>query len=712
MKFSSVKRSLLSAASGLFVLGAIAGSSAMAQGRATLNYEGADLAAVTRDVSLRTGRIFVTDPRLSGQVNIVSPPDLSLSPDEVWQVFLATLQVNGFSAVPIGDREYKIIPSQQAIREGGGGNSGALSSTVTQVIPLRYVTAASAASNLRGLVGETGIVTPIVESNALIVVDTPANVNRLVSLVKDVDIDDSIVRTIALQNASASELSNTLLEIINAQPGDGRRPSQVSVVAVDTSNSVIIRGPAAEVNRLAPIVQELDREGAGRIALDTVYLNHADAEEIVPIIQELIDTSFGGENGGTIGGIRPSIGFHKATNALVINAPPEVQRVIRSIVSRLDIRRPQVQIEAVVVEISNNTAREIGVQYVSGGENIPISAASFTGTSPNIVSAAGAAYFLGPGSQGRSRTVVVRDTDGNPVIRDDGSVATVREDAVFDSNDPSNAVAGQLVEAAVSELLNFNGFLLGGATRNSDGSVFGVILSAIQSDGQSNVLSVPSVTLLDNETAMLQVGQEIPVVTGQSTGSDLQNTFRTVERKDVGNILEVTPQINDGNTVQLKLRLEVSSIGAFTSLTDDIITNKSTIETVALAEDGQTLVVGGLIDKDRRDTASKVPIMGDIPILGNLFKGQTRSNEDSTLMIFIRPTILRDGAAADQVTARKYDYVRQQQEGYRRGSSSGLDDLMQNYLGPGNYVIPQPASPAHIPVPVDTLPTEEAGGAQ
>ncbi len=704
-----VRQFLFTAASGALALGMVGGLPAMAQGGggATLNYEGADLAAVTRDVSLRTGRIFVTDPRLSGRVNIVSPPDLSLSPDEVWQVFLATLQVNGFSAVPIGDREYKIVPSQQAIREGGNGQSRTLTSTVTRVMPMRFVTAASAASNLRGLVGETGLVTPIVESNAIIVVDTPSNVERIASLVKQIDVDDSIVRTLPLENASASELSNTLLEIIGAQPGDGRRPSQVSVVAVDASNSIIIRGPAAEVNRFTPIVRELDREGAGRVALDTIYLNHADAEEIVPILQELIETSFGGENGGTIGGIKPSIGLHKPTNALIINAPPEVQRVIRSIVARLDIRRPQVQIEAVVVEISNNTAKELGVQYISGGDNIPVSAASFTGTSPNIVSAAGAAYFLGPGAEGSTRTSFLRDAQGDFVTDDNDNPITVTEE-VFDSNDPSNAIAGQLVEAAVSELLSFNGFLIGAANQNSNGDVFGVVLSAIQSDGQSNVLSVPSVTLLDNETAMLQVGQEIPIVTGQATGADFQNTFRTVERKDVGNILEVTPQINEGNTVQLKLRLEVSSIGAFTSLTDDIITNKSTIETVALAEDGQTLVIGGLIDQDRRDTETKVPLVGDIPLLGNLFKGQTRSNEENTLMIFIRPTILRDGFAADQVTARKYDYVRQQQEEYRRGTSQALDDVMQNYLGPGNYVIPEalPTAPA---APVQGTPAEGAG---
>lgn len=658
------------------------------RGGATLNYEGADLAAVTRDISLRTGRIFVTDPRLSGKVNIVSPPDLSLSPDEVWQVFLATLQVNGFSAVPIGDREYKIVPSQQAVREGGGAPGGA-SSTVTRVIPLRHVGVMTAASNLRGLVGETGLVTPIAESNAMVVVDTPANVARIVDLVRQIDVDNSVVRTVPLVNAAASDVANTLLEIITRQPSEGRGAGQVNVVAVDASNTIILRGNPGEVNRLLPLVKELDQKGAGRMALDTIYLNHADAEEIVPLLQQLIDNSFGGADGvAPVGGFKPSVGFHKGTNALIINGSPEVQRTMRSIVGRLDIRRPQVLIEAVVVEISNTTARELGVQYLTGGEGVPLTASGFTNTTPNLVSAAGAAYFLSEDDDNDSRTTVTIGTDGT---------RTEVTEPVDSTAGTLDGIADQLVEAAVGDLLGLNGFMIGAGGQTSDGSVYGALLSAIQSDGQSNVLSVPSITLLDNETALLQVGQEIPIVTGQASGADFQNSFRTVERKDVGNILEVTPQINKGNTVQLKIRLEVSSIGAFTSLTEDIITNKSTIETVALAEDGQTLVLGGLIDQDRRDTESKVPLLGDIPLLGNLFKGQTSSNEESTLMVFIRPTILRDAYSADSITARKYDYVRQQQRQDGRKNDRVLDDVLKNYLGPGDYFIPGAAQQGGAP---------------
>lgn len=662
----------------------VCGASALAQDRgATLNYEGADLAAVARDVALRTGRIFVIDPRLTGRVNIVSPPNVSLSPDAVWEVFLATLQVNGFAVVPIGDREYKIVPTQQAMRDGATLGSGAGGSTVTRVVPLRFVDSRGAAANLRGLLGENGLVTPITESNSLIIVDTAANVTRLMSVIGRIDIDESVVRTIALENAAAGDLADTVLEIVNAQVVDGQRVAGVSVVPVASSNTLVLRGKANEIDRLLPIIRELDSKGTSKVALDTIYLDHSDAEQIVPILQQLIDSSFGvtagadGAAASAVGG-RPSIGFHKPTNSLIINAPPETQRVIRSIVSRLDVRRPQVLIEAVVVEITNNTARELGVQYVSGGGNIPISAASFSSVSPNILSAAGAAFFLGDGGQVDTRTVTTV-VDGNVVVT---------EEPIFDQNDPTTAISGRIVEAAIGELLSYNGFLIGAGGELGDGSVYSVLLSAIQSDSDSNVLNVPSVVLLDNETATLQVGQEIPIVTGEAVGSDFQGGFRQIERKDVGNILEVTPQINDGNTVQLKIKIEISSIGAFTALTNDIITNKALVETVALAEDGQTLVIGGLIDNDRRETQSKVPVLGDIPLLGNLFKGQNRSEEETVLMVFIRPTILRDGFSADNVTARKYDYVRQIQAKRSKGQDQRLDNVLENYLGAGQYFVP------------------------
>ncbi|ADM09771.1 general secretion pathway protein D [Parvularcula bermudensis HTCC2503] len=670
------------------------------QGAYQLNYEGADLAQVAQDVAFQTGRVFVIDPRVSGRVNIVSPPGSALSSDEVWAVFLATLQVNGFAAVPIGEREYKIIPANQASRDGAAAGSAAVGTTVTRVVPLQFVPAGTAAANLRALAGENSLVTPIVESNSLIIVDTPNNVSRLLSVVDRIDVDKSVVRSIPLDNAAASEVAATLSEIVNRPGGQGSRQSSVSIVAVDASNSVVLRGEPEEISRLVPIIRELDSPSRSQVALDTIYLNHANGAQIVPLIQALLNepitvavsgeddegrvttTQSGRQNSGPRAS---SIAFHAPTNSLVIKAPPETQRLIRGIVSRLDIRRPQVLIEAVIVEIADTTARELGVQYVSGGAGLPLSAASFSSTRPNVVSAAGAALFLNEQDDNDNVTTITTTSANGDV--------TVTEGQSYDANDPDLAIAGQLVEAAVQELLNFNGFLFGAGGETGDGGVYGVLLSALQSDSQSNVLQVPSIVLLDNEEGTIQVGQEVPVVTGEAVGSDFQGGFRQIERKNIGNILQVKPQITAGNTVQLKLNLEVSSLGAFAPDAQGPITNESILDLTVSAEDGQTLVLGGLVDKDRRQTESKVPVLGDIPLLGNLFKGQAQSDQESTLMIFIRPTILRDAQAADSVTARKYDYVRQQQmRRLREGQRPLLDTVVQDYIGPGaDYVPSQPA---------------------
>ncbi|WP_370337735.1 type II secretion system secretin GspD [Parvularcula marina] len=660
-------------------------------GGSQLNYEGADLAAFARDVAFRTNRAFVIDPRLSGRVNIISPPGLTLSEDEVWEVFLATLQVNGYAAVPIGEREYRIVPSGQAIRDGSNANQPAGGgSTVTRVVRLRNVAAATAAANLRGIAGETGLVTPITESNSLIIVDNASNMARLLSVVDSIDVDDSIVRTVQIKNAAANQVAATLQSMLSRNNAAGQ-PAGVSVVAVDANNTVLLRGDAASVNRLLPVIEQLDTATLSDVTLDTIYLNHADAEEIVPIIQQLLNerpTAQGGEGAAP----RPatamgsSVAFHKGTNALIVNGSPETQRMVRSIVNRLDIRRPQVLIEAVVVSVSDNTARELGVQYVSGGGDIPLSAASFGATSPNVISAAGAALFLADNQAGETQTTT-------QVI--DGVVVTT-EETVYDQNDPSIAIAGQLVEAAVSELLSFDGFLIGAGGDDGKGGVYGVLLSAIQSDSQSNILQVPSTVLLDNEEGLLSVGQEIPIITGEAIGSDFQGGFRQIERKDVGTILKVTPQINAGNSVRLEISLEISSL-AFSTIGAGPVTNESLIETVALAEDGQTLVIGGLVDSNRRDAESKVPLLGDIPIMGNLFKGQNRQEEKSTLMVFIRPTILRDGLDSDSVTARKYDYVRQQQLRKSKDGRARIDDVMETYLGHMDGYSPRPQGDEDAP---------------
>ena len=655
---------------------------ATAQQGTSINYEEADLRAVADDIATRTGRTFVIDPTLAGSVTIISPPDANLDPETVWRVFQATLRLNGFTAVPIGDREYTIVRSQQALREAGNEVGGIGPNAVTRVVPLRFISAADAANAVRGVVADTGLVVPLPESNTLIVADSGDNVERVVGLLAELDVDDSVVRSVALQNAPASEVAGTLREIADAQGAEGRRGT-LSIVPVPATNRVVLRGSPQEVQRLLPIVRELDTSTGGQAGLDTIYLNHADAEEMVTLLQSVLGEQLEGAQEGPpvqrSSGPRTSIGFDAGTNAIVVNAPPDTQRLVRQVVARLDIRRPQVLIEAIVVELSDSTARELGVQYLSGGDNVPITAASFSGTNnaPPLLAAAGAAYFLGPGSDsitGGSVTV----TDGGTVIRDNSTV-----------NPALQTVAGQLVEAAVGQLLGYNGFLAGFADVQDDGSVYGVLLNAIQSDATSNILDTPHVTVLDNEAARLQIGQNVPITTGRASGDDFRGgVFTNVEREDIGTILEVTPTINDGNTVQLEISLELSSIGAFAGPNQDIILNKRQVNTKAVAEDGQTLVLGGLIGTSLSNSESKVPLLGDIPVLGNLFKGQNRQRTERTLMVFIRPTIIRDELDAAAVTARKYDYAEQRQrraDRLRRNEPSRLQMLEEEVLGTGSY---------------------------
>jgi general secretion pathway protein D len=615
----------------------------------SLNFEEADIREVINLVSLRTGRSFVVDPRIAGRVTIIAPADSELTAQETWQMFLATLQVNGYAAIAIGDNEYKIIPVEFAARQSAK-NTGQGSEIITRIVRLDYVDARSAQNTLQGIASVNAVISPVVESNSLIIVDTAANVSRILGIIDRIDRDNSVVRSIALQNAVAEDVANTLREVVGGGQGEGQRASPLMIVPVEASNSIILRGGKREVERLLPVIESLDQAGASPRDLSVIYLNHAEAEDIVPLLKDVITD--GTSNDSTRR--KPSIGFHEPTNALIINADPETQRIIQRVVTQLDIRQPQVLIEAIIVDMSETTARDLGLQYLMGGSGsgaVPFAGSSFDGTSPNIYSAAASAYLLGTGTP----------------ISDD------------------------IVANSISSLLQTRGGLFGIGGRDSQGNVYGAILNALQSDTDSNVLSTPSVVTLDNKPARLSKGQEIPVTVGEAVGDNLTNAFRTVERLEVGIILEVTPQINEGNAVLLEISGEISSIsGALTGANGDFVTNKTTISTMTLAEDGEILVLGGLIDSDQQLNESKVPFLGDIPLAGGLFRSSSRSSRRSTLIIFIRPTIIRNADTARSVTARKYEYVRQRQQEFRLRDKPEIDAIINEYLGKEPEGVPSP----------------------
>ncbi len=637
------------------------------------NYEGADIRDFIRTVSVLTNYNFVIDPRLAdNKVTIIAPPDAELSSVEIWELFLATMQVNDYAVLPITEGQYRIVPIDSSTRQPGVNAANAAGGEiVTRIVRLNLVDARTAATTLKGIVGERGVVAPVLESNSVIIVDTAANVSRLLGVIDRIDADTSVVRTIKLQNAVAAEVATVLRELGINGAGEGPRPGGTSIVAIEGRNTLIIRGNPSEVNKLLPVIADLDSIGAAQVDLAVIRLNHADAEEIAPLLTEMLDKSYGEEPGKR----KPSIVFHAQTNALIVNADPDTQRIIASVIRQLDIRRSQVLIEAIVVNISDNVARDLGLQYVIAGENIPFTSQNFSNTQPNVLAGLGAAFFADERFGQQTTTVAAAD----------GTITTTSTDGNF--------IPGteDLISAAVGSFLGLDGFAFGGGGKGADGTLFAAILTAIEADTDSNILSTPFTVTLDNEAARLQVGQEIPITTGEQVGADFSNTFRTVERQEVGVILEVTPQISEDNTIRLEITQEVSSInGALTSVNQDFATNKASVTTTAVADNGAILVLGGLIDDNRQLTERKVPFLGDIPIAGNLFKSSSRSTTKSTLMIFIKPTILRDKATAEAVTARKYDYARQQQLLKSKNERPSIDLLVEEYLGMDPDRLPSP----------------------
>lgn len=621
---------------------------------AALNLEDADIREVVDEIALRTGRKFVVDPRVQGRVTIKSGPEAPLCPDEAWGLFQAALRVIGFAATPISGDDYKIVPVQEGARAAGPIGDGESGDIITTIHRLRYVDAREAAATLAQIVGERGVVTPVRSSNAVILVDISENIARLEEVLRRIDRDTSVYRTFSLNHASAAEVARVLSDLTKELSDDAGGPTRVSVVPIAASNSVLIRAEPAIIDRLAGVIAELDRIGETKSDLSVIFLNHSDAEEMATLLQEVANAETAPEPGapGKAGPAshRATITFHKPTNSIIISGDANIQQTLKKIVAQLDVRRPQVLVEAIIVEISDSTARDLGIQYfISGseGSRVPFSTTNFSSARPNILAAAGA--------------------------------------AILDKRDDNSAIgnaADTVANAALTSLLGVNGFALGGAGKTADGTLFGAILTAIKQDNTSNVLSTPSVVTLDNELATLSVGQEIPITTGEAVGDNFSNAFRTVSREQVGVILEVTPQINEGGTVTLKIRQETSSVDSqIIATSTDLITNKREISTTALVDDGDILIIGGLIDEQTTDHEDKIPLLGDIPVAGKLFKSSGRSKDRRNLMVFIRPTILRDRDTAASATRRKMDYIQAQEVLSSGGPRSDLERLIEQATG-------------------------------
>ncbi len=670
-----------------------------------VNFREADIRAFIEDAARVTGRTFIVDPAVQGKVSVVTQRPLSRS--EYFELFLSTLRANGLVAVPIGGGAFRIQPvAGAAATVSPGGSRGSPNAFVTEIFRLRNVDGASVVDTLRPLVSRDGSITA--SRGSIVVVDFADNIARIRQVLANIDRDTSTTRIVSLDNAGAREIAASLNALMEGAGGEGGRA--VTVVPVDSSNSIALRGDAATVARLAAMAEELDARAASGTEIRVVFLEHADAAQLLPVLQTLlgqpvtpapdsVGLSEPASTTTTMTSDRPTtrrtpapqvtqaappsstgifgprgavVTRFEGANAIVIAAPTDVQRTLGEVIRQLDTRREQVLVEAIIVEISDQAAKRLGVQLLLAGlegSNIPFAVTNYSNASPNILTVAGAVAA----ERLRTTTTTVN-----------GQVVTTSQ---------SSPVADALQEAAVSSVLGATGGLAGLAIRSGN-EIFGAIVNAVKSDTESNILSTPSIMTLDNQEARILVGQEIPVTTGEALSQNFDNQFRTVQRQNVGITLEVRPQINAGGAIKLILRQEVSSIaGPVARNSTDLILNKREIETTITVDDGEIVGIGGLLDDNERRTLERIPVLGDIPLIGNLFRSRGRSRGRTNLMVFIRPTILRSAEDARAMSARRYGYARGQQLLSNPNREPTLDELVRDYLGtvpPGVPVEPQP----------------------
>ncbi len=612
--------------------------------RHVLSLNDVEITALIDDVSIITGYTFILHPDVR-RVKVTVMSQAPMTTNEVFQVFLSTLRIHGFAAIPAGRGVYRIVPEQAAIGEAGVNNSGP-NAFITEVFKLDNFSAIEAAQMVKPLVDAQGQVVANARSNTLVLVDYASNMPRLREIVDGLDENDRTkVETIELRNVPAREIEAILSDLLSNR--DDNPANRFEVSASSSSNAIVVRGDEATVARAIRVAQELDKTDPVRDSLRVIELKNSNAEDIVPILERLAETMAEQSAPGDTQVPGATIAHHQPTNSLVISASPDTILAMERVVEALDKRRAQVLVEAIIVEISDETARDLGVQFLlsgTGESTVPFMSTNFSRSAPNLLGLAGA----------------------------------VADPEVFGGTNP-------FTDSAVSSLLALDGGSFGIGGRDGD-TLFGAILTAIETDERSKVLSKPFNMTLDNGTSELLIGQQIPVTTGETLSSDNSNPFRTVTRQDVGIKLNVTPRISADDTIHLEIFQEVSSISTdLSSGTDDFVTNLRQITTNVLADNGEIIVIGGLIEQSDETVNAKVPVAGDIPVVGNLFKSERKSYDRTNLMVFIRPTIVRTEEDARAVTARNYRYIRAEELLSREGPDgetiSELDAFIGEFLG-------------------------------
>ena len=572
----------------------------------TLNFTEADIRTIIEAVSKYTGLNFIVDPRVKGKVTIISQKPMNA--DQVYQVFQSVLKVHGFAAIP-GKDVIKIVPDvnakQDAIDTITDLSDLDSDELVTQIIEVKHVNASQLVPILRPLVPQRGHLAAVPLSNVIIISDSANNIQRLAQIIKRIDTaTGDEIEIIPLQHASATELVRILGQLGSADPKSTTGPK---VVADDRTNSLLISGEKSARLNVKALILHLDTPLEFGGNTHVVYLRNAVAKDLVPVLTGVSQSVAKGKKGAPAGGASGDIVIQadENTNALVINAPPDVFRSLKGVIAQLDVRRAQVLVEAVIAEVSQEAQRELGVQWAVDGRD------------------------------GGNAVGLVNFSLGTPIT------------AYANLDSPPNPIGFNV---------GFGDFT--GATR------IAALISALAGDSQSNILATPTLVTLDNEEAEIVVGQNVPFVTGSYSntggGTTPTNPFNTIQREDVGLTLKIKPQINEGDAIRIDVSQEVSSI-APSSAASDIITNKRAIKTNVLVDDGQIVVLGGLIQDDLVEAEQKVPGLGDIPLLGWLFRYQRTTKVKTNLMVFLHPTIIKDAKTMLSLTGEKYNFLRTKQ---------------------------------------------------
>lgn len=611
-----------------------------------LNFQEMDIKALINVISEVTKKTFVVDPRVKGKVTVVS--NEPMDSQQVYEVFLSILSVHGFTAIPNG-AIIKIIPENLAKSQ----NTPVLSThetikgnaLITQVVQIKHVSAPQLIPILRPLIRQQGHLVAYPANNTIVISDYADNVRRLLKIIRRIDQPaDKEIEVMVLEHASATEVVRIITTLETATTTKAKAGKSTSkIVADERTNSVLISGDDATLLRLRVLITHLDTPVKTVGNTQVIYLRYAQAKDLVNVLKGVSDSMVSTEkttakSGATKEAVKTAIQADESTNSLVITAIPEVQKNLQAVIRQLDVRRAQVLVEAIIAEVSSDTARELGVQWLLYGTKgvSPIGLSNFDNNS-----------------------------SGTKII--DLAPAIFNASQGGDVNLPSIGSGAFMGLGVTNNIFNF-----------------ATMLRAFAADTNTNILSTPSLLTLDNQEAEIVVGQSVPFVTGQyttntGTTGNLNNPFQTIQREDVGIKLKVKPQINEGNAVKLEIEQEVSSISN-SSTSTDVVTNKRTIKTTVIVEDGNMVVLGGLIDEDLQQTTQKVPLLGDLPIIGNLFRSQSTKKIKRNLMVFLHPVIVRDAAGENFISSSKYNYMRakqlqQQAQGVPLMSSSEIPVL-------------------------------------